>query len=77
MDAVAVQEAFKAGDAAFVILPGYMVRELNLEGMSEVAGDAEVAMMPGSTHETDGYSRMYLLGSGAVEDDATLQAQFS
>jgi multiple sugar transport system substrate-binding protein len=74
MDAVAVQEAFKAGDTAFVTLPGYMVRELNLEGLSDVAGDAEVAMMPGSTHETDGYSRMYLLGSGADDNDAKLQA---
>jgi len=74
MDAVAVQEAFKAGDTAFVILPGYMVRELNLEGLSAVAGDAEVAMMPGSTHETDGYSRMYLLGSGANESEEKLQA---
>jgi multiple sugar transport system substrate-binding protein len=74
MDAVAVQEAFKAGDTAFVILPGYMVRELNLEDLSDVAGDAEVTMMPGSTHETDGYSRMYLLGSGADDNDAKLQA---
>jgi hypothetical protein len=74
MTAVDVQEAFKAGDTCFVIVPGYMVRELNTEGLSDVAGYAQVAMMPGATHETDGYSRMYLLGSGATEDDAKLQA---
>ena len=74
MDAVEVQEAFKAGDAAFVVVSGYMVRELNLPDISSVAGYAEVALMPGATHETDGYSRMYLLGSGAIEDDAKLAA---
>lgn len=74
MTAVDTQEAFKAGDAAFVIVPGYMVRELNTEGLSDVAGYAEVAMMPGTTHESNGYSRMYLLGSGAIESDAKLQA---
>jgi multiple sugar transport system substrate-binding protein len=76
MDAVAVQEAFKAGDAAFAIVPGYMVREFNAEGLSEVAGDAEVAMMPGATHETDGYTRMYLMGSCALDDDVTQQASW-
>ncbi len=76
MDAVAVQEAFKAGDAAFVIVPGYMVREFNAEGLSDVAGNAEVAMMPGATHETDGYTRMYLMGNCALEDEATKQASW-
>lgn len=71
MTAVDVQEAFKAGDTAFAIVPGYMVREFNTPGISKVAGQAEVSMMPGATHETDGYSRMYLLGSGALEDDVT------
>jgi multiple sugar transport system substrate-binding protein len=77
MTAVDVQEAFKAGDCAFVIVPGYMVREFNTEGVSSVAGYAEVAMMPGSTHETNGYSRMYLLGAGAVEDEDTLNASIN
>ena len=76
MTAVDVQEAFKAGDTAFAIVPGYMVREFNTPGISEVAGQAEVSMMPGATHETDGYSRMYLMGSGALEDDATKEASW-
>lgn len=74
MTAVDVQEAFKNGDSAFVIVPGYMVLEFNTPDISKIAGSAEVAMMPGITHETDGYTRMYLLGKGAPEDEATLQA---
>jgi multiple sugar transport system substrate-binding protein len=77
MTAVDVQEAFKAGDTAFAIVPGYMVREFNTPGISKVAGQAEVSMMPGATHETDGYSRMYLMGSGALEDDATMEAAWN
>jgi len=71
MTAVDVQQVFKNGDTAFVIVPGYMVREFNTPGISKVAGQAEVSMMPGSTHETDGYTRMYLMGSGALRDEAT------
>lgn len=76
MTAVDVQEAFKNGDSAFVIVPGYMVLEFNTPGISKVAGQAEVSMMPGSTHETDGYSRMYLMGNGALRDDATKTASW-
>lgn len=71
MTAVDVQQAFKNGDAAFVIVPGYMVAEFNTPGISKVAGQAEVSMMPGSAHETDGYTRMYLMGNGALRDEAT------
>jgi multiple sugar transport system substrate-binding protein len=76
MTAVDVQEAFKAGDTAFAIVPGYMVREFNTPGISQVAGQAEVSMMPGATHETDGYSRMYLMGSGALEDEVVQEASW-
>ncbi len=74
MAAPDVQEAFKNGDAAFVIVPGYMMAEFNTPGLSKIAGSAKISMMPGTTHETNGFTRMYLLGSGAVEDDATLAA---
>lgn len=70
MTAVDVQQAFKEGDTCFVIVPGYMIAEFNTPGISKVAGQAAISMMPGSTHETDGYSRMYLMGSSAVEDEA-------
>jgi multiple sugar transport system substrate-binding protein len=70
MTAVDVQQAFKNGDAAFVIVPGYMMKEFNTPGVSKIAGQAAVSMMPGKTHNTNGFTRMYLLGKGAVADDA-------
>jgi multiple sugar transport system substrate-binding protein len=76
MTAVDVQEAFKSGDAAFVIVSGYMAMEFNQEDLSEVAGLVDIAMMPGATHETDGYSRMYLMGNSAVEDEVLMQASW-
>ena len=69
MTAVDVQQAFKNGDAAFVIVPGYMMKEFNTPGVSKIAGQAAIAMMPGKTHNTDGFTRMYLLGRGAVADE--------
>ena len=77
MAAPDVQEAFKNGDAAFVIVPGYMMAEFNTPGLSKIAGSAKISMMPGSAHETNGFTRMYLLGSGATEDDATLAASLA
>ncbi len=74
MTAVDTMEAFKAGDTAFVIVPGYLARELSMESLPSVAGYTEVAMMPGTTHETVGYTRMYLLGSGAIKSEERLQA---
>lgn len=74
MTAVDVQEAFKNGDAAFVIVPGYMMVEFNTPGISKVAGHAEVSMMPGTAQDTTGYSRMYLMGNCATNDPVTQQA---
>jgi multiple sugar transport system substrate-binding protein len=74
MTAPEVQEVFKQGDAAFVIVPGYMMREFNTPGISKIAGNAAVSMMPGASHQTGGFTRMYLLGSGAIEDEVKLQA---
>ena len=69
-----VQVDFKNGNVAFAIVPGYMMRELNTPGISKVAGSAAISMMPGPTHQTEGYTRMYLLGKSAVTDKAKLQA---
>ncbi len=69
-----VQQAFKNRDCAFVIVPGYQLLEFNTPGISEIAGCAMLSMMPGETHQTSGYTRMYLLGSNAITDEATLQA---
>jgi len=77
MAAPDVQEAFKNGDAAFVIVPGYMMAEFNTPGLSKIAGYAKISMMPGATHETNGFTRLYLLGSGAVEDETRLAASIA
>ena len=77
MTAVDVQQAFKKGDAAFAIVPGYMIREFNTPGISDVAGQADVAMMPGKTHSTDGYSRMYLMGKSALRSEKVKQASWA
>jgi len=74
MTAVDVQQAFKNGDAAFVIVPGYMMKEFNTPGISKIAGQATIAMMPGKTHNTDGFTRMYLLGKAAPSDETKKMA---
>lgn len=77
MTAVDVQQAFKKGDTAFAIVPGYMICEFNTPGISDVAGQADVAMMPGKTHSTDGYSRMYLMGKSALRSEKVKQASWA
>lgn len=74
MAAPDVQQAFKNGDAAFVIVPDYMMKEFNTPGISKIAGSAFLSMMPGTTHQTDGFTRMYLLGNDAITDPVKLQA---
>jgi multiple sugar transport system substrate-binding protein len=65
---------FQQGQVAFAILPSYMMLELNTPGISKVAGSAAISMMPGAAHQTEGYTRMYLLGKSAVGDPTKLQA---
>ncbi len=69
-----VQQAFKNGETAFVIVPDYMMKEFNTPGISKIAGAAKLSMMPGATHQTGGFTRMYLLGNDAPTDPAKLQA---
>ncbi len=69
-----VQQAFKNGETAFVIVPDYMMKEFNTPGISKIAGSAKLSMMPGSTHQTGGFTRMYLLANDAPKDPAKLQA---
>lgn len=77
MTAVDAQEAFKQDDIAFVIVPNYMLAEFANAETSKVADHYSMALMPGSTHGTDAYTRLYVLGTGALEDDATLQASYA
>ncbi len=69
-----IQQAFKSGETAFVIVPDYMMREFNTPGISKIAGYAYISMMPGATHNTDGFTRMYLMGNDAITDPVKLQA---
>lgn len=69
-----IQQAFKNGETAFVIVPDYMMKEFNTPGISKIAGSAYLSMMPGATHQTDGFTRMYLLGNDAITDPVKLQA---
>ncbi len=69
-----IQQAFKNGETAFVIVPDYMMKEFNTPGISKIAGYAQLSMMPGSTHQTDGFTRMYLMGNDAITDPVKLQA---
>jgi multiple sugar transport system substrate-binding protein len=69
-----VQVDFQNGNVAFAVIAGYMMRELNTPGISKVAGSAAISMMPGATHQTEGYTRMYLMGKSAISDPAKQQA---
>lgn len=69
-----IQQAFKNGESAFVIVPDYMMKEFNTPGISKIAGSAYISMMPGATHQTDGFTRIYLLGNDAITDPVKLQA---
>jgi multiple sugar transport system substrate-binding protein len=69
-----IQQAFKNGETAFVIVPDYMMKEFNTPGISKIAGSAYLSMMPGATHQTDGFTRMYLLGNDAITDPVKLKA---
>jgi multiple sugar transport system substrate-binding protein len=69
-----IQQAFKNGETAFVIVPDYQMKEFNTPGISKIAGYANLSMMPGSSHQTAGFTRMYLMGNDAITDPVKLQA---
>lgn len=69
-----IQVDFQSGKVAFAILAGYMMDALNTPSVSKIAGSAAVSMMPGTTHQTEGYTRMYLLGKSAVTNPTKLKA---
>lgn len=66
MTAVDVQQAFKDGEAAFCIVPGYMMLEFNEPRVSKVAGQVDTILMPGKTRSTVAFTRMYVMGSSAI-----------
>lgn len=71
-----VQQAFLQGDTAFTLMAGYMLADL-AGPESAVADSYEVAMIPGTTQTTAGFTRSYTLGSGAERDDSVMETACS
>lgn len=62
-----VKEGMKTGTVAGAVLAGYYMGEINSVGISPMAGNVDIGLMPGETHETCGYMRLYAMGSDAVK----------
>jgi multiple sugar transport system substrate-binding protein len=59
-------KSMQAGAHTFTIFPSYNLAELNKPASSNYAGKFKMAMMPGTSHATEGYVRFYALSSQAV-----------
>jgi multiple sugar transport system substrate-binding protein len=68
-----VAKAMNTGQNAFTVLYNYNLAALNNKGTSPLAGQFELAMMPGTTHETLGFAKFYNMTKMAVDrgPDAT------
>ncbi|HET7678205.1 MAG TPA: extracellular solute-binding protein [Candidatus Limnocylindrales bacterium] len=74
-----VAKAMNTGQHAFTVLYNYNLAALNNKGTSPLAGQFELAMMPGSTHETLGFCKFYNMTKMAVDrgpDVAKATARF-
>ncbi len=56
-------KSMQAGAHTFTIFPSYNLAELNKPASSDLAGKFKMALMPGSSHATNGYVRFYAMGS--------------
>jgi multiple sugar transport system substrate-binding protein len=56
-------KSMQAGAHTFTIFPSYNLAELNKPASSDLAGKFKMALMPGSSHATNGYVRFYALSS--------------
>ena len=59
-------KSMQAGAHTFTVFPSYNLAELNKPASSDYAGKFKMALMPGSSHATEGYVRFYALSSQAV-----------
>ena len=76
LDAV---KAMNTGQHVFTVMYNYNLAAMNNKGVSPLAGQFALALMPGSSHETLGYVRMYGLTTMAQErgkDVMTAAGQF-
>ena len=63
-DGVQAGNAMKGGSQVFFITRASGLWELNNPQFSKQAGNFQLAIMPGSTHETVGFVRFYAMSSG-------------
>src|SRR5256712_6885567 len=63
-DGVQAGNAMKGGSQVFFITRASGLWELNNPQFSKQAGNFQLAVMPGSTHETVGFVRFYAMSSG-------------
>ena len=54
-----VVKAMNTGKHVFTVLYNYNMAELNNKATSPLAGQFKIALMPGETHETYGFSKFY------------------
>ena len=66
MQVVNVQEEFKNGVAAYALVPYYMLAEFQNAQTSKVSGISKLSLIPGTTHNTVGFSRSVLLGKSVL-----------
>ncbi|MBL8589909.1 MAG: extracellular solute-binding protein [Methylobacteriaceae bacterium] len=71
-------KAFGAGQHAFGLIPKYRLRTLNDPAQSQIAGKAQIALMPKGgpkgTHATVGWMRFYGMTPRAAADPARAEA---
>ncbi len=65
-----VAKAMNTGQNVFTVLYNYNLAALNNAGTSPLAGQFELAMMPGKTHETLGFAKFYNMTQMAVDRGA-------
>ncbi len=62
-----VQKQLNTGKTIYAVLWNYNIAALNSPDVSPLAGQYDVALMPGATHETQGMAKMYNMTQMAVD----------
>ena len=62
-----VANAMGTGQHAFTVLFNYMLAELNNPATNPLAGEFQIALMPGETHECYGFAKFYNMTQMAVD----------
>ncbi|MDH7487559.1 MAG: extracellular solute-binding protein [Anaerolineae bacterium] len=65
-----VQKQLNTGKTIYCVLWNYNIAALNSPDVSPLAGQYDVALMPGATHETQGMAKMYNMTKMAVDRGA-------